>query len=169
MACNSNDGSCVDRWKCLAPTLAASYVYIGGGGEYSKLMLRTLAPALVILVAVISLGSMVFVTVQRSVTVESSSPTIVTAVNTELLEDYSTSTISCPGTPPTCFMQVYPFTYHETWSGQTTQVVIVHSTSIGQIQFVASGLGGDVGVALALALLCAAIVLLLRGRLPTVQ
>jgi len=117
-----------------------------------------------ILVAVISLGSMVFVTVPQNVTVAYSSPTTVTAVNAELLLDYSTSTISCPGTPQTCFMQVYPFTYTETWSAQTTQIVMVLSTSTSQIQYVASGVGGDIGIVIVLSLLGVGIVLLARDR-----
>ena len=129
-------------------------------------MLRALAPVLMILVAVIGIGSMVFVTVPQNVTVAYSSPTIVTAVNAELLLDYSTSTISCPGTPQTCFMQVYPFTYTETWSAQTTQIVMVLSTSTSQVQYVASGVGGGIGVVLVLGLLGVGIVLLARGRRP---
>ena len=129
-------------------------------------MLRVLAPVLMILVAAVSLGSMFFVTVPQNVTVAYSSPTTVAAVNAEILLDYSTSTISCPGTPPTCFMQVYPFTYTETWSAQTTQIVRVLSTSTSQIQYVTSGAGGDIGVMLMLGLLSLGIVLLARGRWP---
>lgn len=127
-------------------------------------MLRTLAPALMILVAAISLGSMVYVTVPQNITTAYSSSTTVTAVNAEILLDYSTSTINCPGTPSTCFMQVSPFTYTETYSGQTTQIVMVPSTSTSQIQYVASGVGGDIGVVLVLSLLAVGIVLLARDR-----
>ena len=129
-------------------------------------MSRLMAPVLLIVVAAISLSLMVFVKVPQNVAVAYPSSTTVTAVNAEILLDYSTSTITCPGTPPTCFMQVYPFTYTDTWSAQSTQIVMALSTSTSQIQFVASGVGGDIGVALILGLLGVGIVLLAKGRWP---
>jgi len=127
-------------------------------------MKRLLVPVLMILVAIISFGSLFYIAVPQNVTSTFSSSSTFTAVNTEILLDYSTSTVSCAGTPPICYDQVSPYTYTETWSAQTTHVVLVLSTSMSRVQYAASGTGGGIAVVTVLILLVTGMVLLARDR-----
>ena len=126
-------------------------------------MIRPLIPALMILVAAISLGSLIYIAVPQNVTSTFSSSSIYTAINTEILPDYSTSTVTCVGTPPTCFDRVFQYTYTETWSAQTTHVVLVLSTLTSHVQYATAGAGG-IAVVMVLILLFMGIVLLARDR-----
>lgn len=129
-------------------------------------MLRQLIPAIMILVALLSLGSMIYITVPQNITSSYTSTTILTAVNLEIMADYSTSSLSCTGTAPVCFGQVFPFTDTETFSGQTTLTLLTLSTSTSQVRYATSGTGGGIAVALVTILFFAGALLLARNYRP---
>lgn len=123
-------------------------------------MIRPLVPVLLILLAAISLGSLVYITVPNGITSTYLTASIETAINPEILLDYSTSTISCTGITPVCYEQVYPYTTTETWSAQTTHIVLALSTSTSYVPYATSGTSA--GIAIVLIILFVGIVLLTR-------
>ncbi len=129
-------------------------------------MLRQLIPAIMILVALLILGSLVYITIPQKLTSSYTSTTILTAVNLEIIADYSTSSASCTGTAPVCFGQVFPFTHTETYSGETTLTIQTPSTSTNHVPYATGGTGGAITVALVTILFFAGVVLLARNYLP---
>jgi hypothetical protein len=125
-------------------------------------MIRRLVPVLMILVAVASLGSLFYITVPRTSASTYIAMSTLTAVVPEILLDYSTSTVSCTGVTPVCFVQVYPYTYTETWSAQTTPILLRFTTSTSHVALVNSGSIGDVAVLCMLFLLVGGIALVTR-------
>ena len=117
-----------------------------------------------ILVSLISLGSLFYVMVPQKITNNYTSTTTLTAVNLEVIADYSTSSVSCTGTVPVCFGQVFPFTLTQTFSGQTTQTILAPSTSTGHVRYAGSGTNASIALALLVILLVAGAILLVRDR-----
>jgi len=122
-------------------------------------MKHLIIPGLLILIGVISLGSLFYVAVPKIVVNTYFTPTIFTAIAREILLDYTTTTVNCTGVAPVCFVQVSPYTYTATWSGQTTPLVPVSATITTNVVYASSGLSGDVAVLFALVLLISGIVL----------
>ena len=125
--------------------------------------MRPLIPALMILVGIISLVSLFYITVPKIITFTYLAPSILTGVAPEILLDYSTSTVTCTGTAPVCFVQVSPYTYTETWSAQTTPMLPVSSTTTTYVAYAASGLLGNMGILLVLVLLFGGIILFAKS------
>ena len=118
---------------------------------------------LLILIGVISLSSLFYVAVPKVVVNTYATPSILTAIAREILLDYTTTTVSCTGVAPVCFVQVSPYTYTATWSGQTTPMLPVSATTTTYVAYASSGLPGDVAVLFALVLLIAGVVLFARN------
>ncbi len=125
-------------------------------------MIRRLIPVLMILVAVVSLGSFFYITVPRITASTYIDTSTLTGIAPEILLDYSTSTVSCTGITPVCFVQVYPYTYTETWSAQTTPIMPLYTTATSYVAYANSGTTGDIAVLSMLILLVGGIVLLAR-------
>ncbi|MGA2783746.1 MAG: cation transporter [Candidatus Bathyarchaeia archaeon] len=102
-------------------------------------MSRLLLPALLILVAVVSLGVIVFAPLPEYTNTTRFTSILVTVINPEILLDYTISTISCSGT--VCPQQVSPYTYTETWSVQVTNTIALFSTATNYVVYATSGLG----------------------------
>lgn len=126
------------------------------------IMIRHLIPVLMILVAVASLGSLFYITGPRIAASTYIVTSTLTAANPEILLDYSTSTVSCTGVTPVCFVQVYPYTYTETWSAQTTPIIPLSTTATSYVAYAASGPTGGFAVLSMLILLIGGIVLIAR-------
>jgi hypothetical protein len=86
-----------------------------------------------------------------------------TAINPEVLIDYSTGTVSCAGSPPKCYQQIAPFTLTETWSGQTTNAGTIHSTSTTYVPIAISGIGGNLALLSSLILLFVSLAMLVKN------
>ena len=127
-------------------------------------MIRRLVPMLIILVALISLGSLFYIVVPQNVTSTHSTSSMFTSVNWEMFLDYSTSTVRCTGTPPICYDQVFPYTYTETWSATTAHVALVLSTSTSHVPYAISGTLGGIAVVVVLVFLFTGVVLFARDR-----
>ena len=106
------------------------------------MLIRSLVPGLLVLMGLIALGSLFYITIPRAVVSTYLTPSILTAVVHEILLDYSTSTISCTGVTPVCFVRVSPYTYTETWSGQTTPLLSGTATTTTYVAYVFSGTQG---------------------------
>jgi len=117
-------------------------------------------PGLLIVIGVISLSSLFFFAVPKVVVSTYVTPSILTAIAREILLDYTTTTISCTGATPVCFVQVSPYTYTETWSGQTTPLLPETATTTTHVAYAFSGVPGALTVLFALILLIVGIVLL---------
>jgi uncharacterized membrane protein len=122
-------------------------------------MRHFIVPGLLILIGVISLGSLFIFTVPAVVLTTYMTPSTLTAIAREILLDYTTTTISCTGATPVCFVEVSPYTYTATWSGQTTPMIPVSATTTTQVSFASTGLQGDLAVLVALVLIIGGIVL----------
>ena len=85
-----------------------------------------------------------------------------TGIAPEILLDYSTSTVSCTGISPLCFVQIYPYTYTETWSAQTTPIIPLSTTATSYVAYANSGTTGGIVVLSMLILLVGGIALLAR-------
>jgi len=127
-------------------------------------MKHLIIPGLLILIGVISLGSLFYFAVTEVVVSTYVTPSILTAIAREILLDYTTSTVTCTGVAPVCFVQVSPYTYTATWSGQTTPLLPVSATTTTYVAYASSGLPGDLAVLFALVLLIAGIALLARNH-----
>ena len=127
-------------------------------------MKRSIIPGLLILIGVISLSSLFFFAAPKIVVSTYMTPSILTAMVPEILLDYTTRTASCTGVAPVCFVQVSPYTYTETWSGQTTPMMPVSATATTYVAYASTGLPGDLAVLFTIAILVAGIVLLTRDR-----
>jgi hypothetical protein len=125
-------------------------------------MIGRLIPVLMILVAVVSLGSLFYITVPRIAASTYIVTSTLTAVVLEILLDYSTSTVSCTGVTSVCFVQVYPYTYTETWSAQTTPIIPLSTTSTSYVAYANSGPTGDIALLSMLILLVGGIVMVAR-------
>jgi len=125
----------------------------------AKIMKRPIIPGLLILIGVISLSSLFYFEVPKVVVSTYVTTSILTAVAPEILLDYTTRTVSCTGVAPVCFVQVSPYTYTETWSAQTTPMMLVSSTSTTFVAYAARGLGGEISVLLILIILIGGIIL----------
>ncbi len=123
-----------------------------------------IVPGLLILIGVISLGSLFYFAVPKVVVSTYVTPSILTAIAPEILLDYTTTTVSCTGTGPVCFVQVSPYTYTATWSGQTTPMLPVSATTTTLVAYAFSGPPGDLAVIFTLVLLLAGVVLLTRNH-----
>ena len=137
----------------MAPRLNENQVLI---------MIRRLIPVLMILVAVVSLGSLFYITVPRITASTYIVTSTLTAVAPEILLDYSTATVSCTGITPVCFVQVYPYTYTETWSAQTTPIIPLSTTATSYVAYANSSTIGDIAVLSMLILLVGGIALVAR-------
>ncbi len=98
-------------------------------------MSRYVVPFLLLLVAIVSVVALAYPWIPSYTTSSYYTQTTATAVNPEFLLNYSTSTITCTGTTPVCFEQVYPYTRTETWSAQTTLTVLVLSSSTNYVAY----------------------------------
>ena len=123
-----------------------------------------IVPGLLILIGLISLGSLFYFAVPKVVVSTYVTPSILTAVAPEILLDYTTTTVSCTGTAPVCFVQVSPYTYTATWSGQTTPMLPVSATATTLVAYAFSGPSGDIAVLFTLILLITGIVLFARNH-----
>jgi hypothetical protein len=131
-----------------------------------RIMPSKLIPTIMILVALLSLGSLFYITVPQNITSSYESTTTLTAINPMIMVDYSTSIVSCTGTTPVCFGEVILFTYTVTFSGQTTITSLTPSTSTSHVRYATSGTGGGIAIALATILLFAGAFLLSRNYRP---
>jgi len=127
-----------------------------------------IVPGLLILIGAISLGSLFSFAVPKVIVSTYVTPSILTAIAPEILLDYTTTTVSCTGTGPVCFVQVSPYTYTATWSGQTTPMIPVSATTTTFVAYAFSGLPGDLAVLFALVLLIAGIILFCKKSLAKV-
>jgi len=125
-------------------------------------MPRHLLTIFMIAAAVMSLGVVTYTRVPVHTTTTFSLTTVETAVNPEILLDYSETTVTCLST--VCYKNVVPYTTTETWSAQTIHTVPVFSTSYRLVPFAISGLGGNVGVLIGLILLAGSVGLTARKR-----
>jgi hypothetical protein len=123
-------------------------------------------PLLMILVALVSLGTLAYTPVKKNSTLTHFSTSVATAINPEILLDYSTSTVTCYGIAQVCYEQVLPYTMTVTWSAETTLTVPLYSTSTSDVPYASGGVGGNIAVGLALTLLFVGIGLLARNRFP---
>ena len=80
--------------------------------------------------------------------------------------EYSTSTVSCSGSPPTCYEQVGAYTETLTRSAESTILATLISTSTNYAPIAGRGLAGSVTVLFFLILVLIGIVLLVRKRVP---
>ena len=122
-------------------------------------MRSSIVPGLLILIGVISLSSFFAFTVPKVVVTTYMTSSILTANEREILLDYTTTTISCTGVAPVCFVEVSPYTYTATWSGQTTPMLPVSSTTTTHVAYASSGLQGDLAAFITLLLIIGGIVL----------
>jgi hypothetical protein len=125
-------------------------------------MPRFLVPTLVVLAATASIVSLTFPIPMQSASTSVSS-SLLTAINPEILLDYSTSTITCGGSPQTCYEQIVEYTTTATWSGQTTHVETLTLTSVTSVLIAFSGLWGTVLAILFLFLLLISSALLAKS------
>lgn len=102
---------------------------------------------LLVLVALVGVIGLAYPWVPEYGTSSYSTESTAIAVNAEFLLDYSTSTITCTGAAPVCFEQVSPYTRTETWSAQTTLMVLVLSTSTSYVAY-ANNTQGKIAVLL---------------------
>ena len=137
----------------MAPRLNENQVLI---------MIRRVIPALMILGAIVSLGSLFYITVPRITTSTYMVTSTLTGIAPEILLDYSTSTVSCTGISPVCFVQIYPYTYTETWSAQTTPIIPLSTTATSHVAYANSSTTGGIVVLSMLILLVGGIALLAR-------
>jgi hypothetical protein len=115
-------------------------------------MQRLLVSALVAFAATASILSLTYpIPLHSTATYVSSS--ILTAINPEILVDYSTSTLTCAGSPQTCYEQIIGYTTTTTWSGETTQMQTLASTSTTLVPIAFSGSWGNVSAILSILLL----------------
>jgi len=126
----------------------------------TKILRFPIVPGLLILIGVISLGSLFCITVPKAVVSTYATPSILSAIVREILLDYTTTTVSCTGVVPMCFVRVSPYTYTETWSGQTTPLLPETATTTTHVAYAFSGVPGALTVLFALILLIVGIVLL---------
>jgi len=120
------------------------------------------APGLLILIGVISFASLFTFTVPKVVVTTYMSSSVMTGIAREILLDYTTTTISCTGASPSCFVEVSPYTYTATWNGQTTPLVPVFSTATSQIVYAFTGLQGELATLIALIFITIGIFLLTK-------
>ena len=113
---------------------------------------------MLILIGVMSLVSLSAFTVPKVEVTTYMTPSILTAIAREILLDYTTTTVSCTGVTPVCFVEVSPYTYTATWIGQTTPLLPVSSTTTIQVAYASTGLEGDLAVLVTLALLVVGVV-----------
>jgi hypothetical protein len=125
-------------------------------------MPRLLVPTLVILAATASTLSLTFPIPIQSISTSVSS-SVLTAINPEILLDYSTSTLTCGGSPQTCYEQIVEYTTVSTWSGQTTHAETLTLTSVTSVLIAFSGLWGNVLAILFLFLLLVSAALLVKS------
>jgi hypothetical protein len=77
--------------------------------------------------------------------------------------DYSYLNVTCTGTVSTgCYQQMVPYTYTETWIGETSEVGPIYSVSERQVPYAASGLTGAVAAILLLGILLLGIGMMAR-------
>jgi hypothetical protein len=102
-------------------------------------MSRLLLPALLILVAVVSLGVIAFAPLPEYTGTTRFTSIVATAINPEILLDYTISTVSCSGT--VCSQLVSPYTYTETLSVRVTHTIGFFSIRTSYIIYATRGLG----------------------------
>lgn len=128
------------------------------------IMPRFLVPALVVFAAAASVLSLaVPIPFHSTSTYVSSS--ILRAINPEILLDYSTSTITCAGSPQTCYEQIIQYTTTATWSGETTHVETLTLTSMTLVPIAFSTLWGNLLAVLSLLLLLISCALLAKSTI----
>jgi hypothetical protein len=115
-------------------------------------MRRLLVSALVVFAAAASILSITFPIPLPSISTYVSS-SVLTAINPETIVDYSTSTVTCAGSPPACYEQILQYTTTATWSAETTHVKTLSSTSTTLVPIAFSGLWGNISTVLFLLLL----------------
>jgi len=116
------------------------------------------------LIGLIAVGSLFYITVPKVVVSTYVTQSILTAVVHEILLDYTTTTVSCTGVTPVCFVRVSPYTYTETWSGQTTPLLPETSTTTTHMAYVFSGTLGGLTALFLLIVIIAGIVLVARNQ-----
>jgi len=126
-------------------------------------MRRFLLLTFIMLASIASILSLVY-RIPMYVTSSYLSTSVRTAINPEVLVDYSTATVSCTGAPSVCFRQIIPYTHTETWSAQTTETGTILLTSITYVPFASSGVGGNLAVLFFLILLFAGLAMLVKRR-----
>jgi hypothetical protein len=114
-----------------------------------------------VIVAVVSLGALPYVKVPEYRIFTHVSTTVFTAINPELLLDYSTKTITCSGN--ICYLQMIPYTTTETWSNQVTHTVTISSTHTNPVAYIIGG-PGIIAVLLVLIVLLGGIGLFAKER-----
>ncbi len=118
---------------------------------------------LLVLVTIVSVIGLTYPWVPEYGTSSYSTESTATAVNPEFLLDYSTSTITCTGAAPVWFEQVYPYTRTETWSAQTTLMVLVLSTFTSYVAY-ANNTQGKIALSLGFIILVGVIIVSARRR-----
>jgi len=127
-------------------------------------MKSPLIPAMLFMTGLIGLASLFSIKVPKVVIDTYMTPSILKAVEPEILLDYSTRTVSCTGVSPSCFVQVSPYTYTATWSGQTTPILPISVTTTTLVAYALNGSSGSLAVFFALVLLTVSIVLVARNH-----
>jgi hypothetical protein len=130
------------------------------------IMPRLLVSALVVLAGAASVLSLAFPIPLYSISTYVSS-SVLTAINPEIILDYSTSIVTCAGSPPACYEQIMQYTTTATWSAETTHVQTLFSTSITHVPIGFSGVWGSVSAALSLLLLLIGCALLAKSVIFT--
>lgn len=125
-------------------------------------MARTLVGVVLVIVAAVSLAGLNFVTVPTYSTKTYRLTSTLTAVNTEFLNAYSYTTVTCSGS--SCYVLIVPFTETAVYSGGTTAIVTYYSVSTDHVPSATAGPGGKFALAVALVVLAGGIVLIVRNR-----
>jgi hypothetical protein len=125
-------------------------------------MPRLLVPTLVVLAATASVISLTFPIPMHSIATSVSS-SVLTAINPEILLEYSTSTLACGSSPQTCYEQIVEYTTTARWSGQTTHAETLTLTSVTSVLIAFSGLWGNALAVLFLFLLLISAALLAKS------
>lgn len=125
-------------------------------------MRRLLVLTLITLASIASIWSLLY-SLPMYVTSTYVSTSVRTAINPEVLVDYSTVAISCMGAPPTCYQQIVPYTFTETWSARTTEAGTIFSTSTTYVPIAISGLVGNLALFSFLILLLVGLAMLAKN------
>jgi hypothetical protein len=91
------------------------------------------------------------------------STSVRTAINPEVLVDYSTATVTCTGSLSICYQQIVPYTHTETWNARTTEAGTILSTSMTDVTIATSGVLGNLMLIFSLIILFIGLAMLAKN------
>jgi len=129
---------------------------IGASSLLILIMRRALVLTFIVLASIASVFSLVY---RIPVHVQSTylSTSVRTAINPEVLVDYSTATVTCTGSLSICYQHIVPYTHTETWSARTTEAGTILSTSMRYVPIATSGVAGNMALLVSLIVLSVAL------------